>query len=121
MPDGKICYIEIPAVDIDASSTFYEKVLGWKLRRRGNGSIAFDDAGAVSGTWVLGRTPQRQAGLLTYIMVDNVEQTLRKVVAAGGRVVLPVTPQKKGEAIATFEDPAGNLLGLYQEPPAQGS
>jgi predicted enzyme related to lactoylglutathione lyase len=120
MPDGKICYIEIPAVDIEASSSFYERVFGWRLRRRDNGSIAFDDAGSVSGTWVLGRTPQRP-GLLTYIMVDRVEQTLRKVVAAGGRVVLQLTPQKKGEAIATFEDPAGNVIGLYQEPPSAPS
>lgn len=33
MPDyanGKICYIEIPAIDIDASAAFYKAVFGWK-------------------------------------------------------------------------------------------
>jgi uncharacterized protein len=53
--NGKICYIEMPAIDITRSADFYTKVFGWHTRRRGDGSLAFDDAvGEVSGTWVLG-------------------------------------------------------------------
>jgi predicted enzyme related to lactoylglutathione lyase len=56
LANGKICYIEIPAVDIHRSADFYAKVFGWRLRQRGDGHTAFDDAtGEVSGTWVLGR------------------------------------------------------------------
>ncbi len=55
---GKICYIEMPATDITRSAEFYQKVFGWKIRQRGDGASAFDDAtGQVSGTWVLGRPP----------------------------------------------------------------
>ena len=116
MPDGKICYLEVPATDIDASVKFYTSVFGWNVRTRGDGSRAFDDTtGAVSGTWVTGRPANREAGLLIYIMVDDVAMTLDKIRKAGGTVVMPRTPQKKGEAIATFRDPAGNLFGLYQE------
>jgi uncharacterized protein len=51
--NGKICYLEIPAVDIDQSSRFYQTVFGWQIRRRGDGNLAFDDGvGEVSGTWV---------------------------------------------------------------------
>ena len=53
---GKICYVELPALDIARSAEFYAGVFGWKTRRRGDGSTAFDDAtGQVSGAWVLGR------------------------------------------------------------------
>ena len=119
MPDGKICYLEIPANDVDASAAFYEKVFAWKSRLRGDGHRAFDDTtGAVSGSWVKGRPPSREAGILTYVMVDRIDATLKKVVAAGGRVATPVTPiGPSGDTFATFLDPAGNLLGLYQEPP----
>ena len=56
LANGKICYIEMPAMDARRSATFYEKVFGWAIRRRGDGSIAFDDTtGDVSGTWVNGR------------------------------------------------------------------
>src|SRR5947207_4896116 len=65
MPDGKICYIEIPATDVDASAKFYADVFAWQSRSRGDGSRAFDDTtGAVSGTWVLGRKPQRESTML---------------------------------------------------------
>ncbi len=30
--NGKVCYLEIPAVDIKESAEFYEKVFGWKIR-----------------------------------------------------------------------------------------
>ena len=40
---GKICYIELPATDIARSAEFYQKVFGWSVRKRGDGSTAFDD------------------------------------------------------------------------------
>jgi Predicted enzyme related to lactoylglutathione lyase len=69
---GKICYIEIPAADIARSSEFYSRVFGWRIRKRGDGSTAFDDAtGEVSGTWIVGRPPAGQPGLLIYLMVEQ--------------------------------------------------
>jgi predicted enzyme related to lactoylglutathione lyase len=41
--NGKICYIEIPASDIARSADFYRRVFGWNIRKRGDGSTAFDD------------------------------------------------------------------------------
>ncbi|HWX39750.1 MAG TPA: VOC family protein [Blastocatellia bacterium] len=118
MPDGKICYVELPATDVEVSAEFYSKAFGWESRTRGDGSRAFDDTtGAVSGAWVLGRPAAREAGILVYIMVDSIEASLNKVTAGGGRVETPFTPLGDGgDAFATFSDPAGNLLGLYQEP-----
>jgi len=114
--NGKICYIEIPAVDVRRSSEFYEKVFGWRLRRRGDGAIAFDDAtGEVSGTWVRGRPPAASPGLLLYIMVDNVAATIESVVAHGGELVQPIGADAP-EITARFRDPGGNVIGLYQEP-----
>ena len=53
--NGKICYIEIPSTDIARSADFYNRVFGWGIRKRGDGSTAFDDTtGEVSGSWVLG-------------------------------------------------------------------
>jgi uncharacterized protein len=113
---GKICYIEIPAADISASAAFYSKVFGWRIRRRGDGSTAFDDGvGQVSGTWIQGRPPASTPGLLVYIMVDNVAAILDLLVAGGGEVVQPIGMDAP-EITARFRDPAGNVLGLYQEP-----
>jgi predicted enzyme related to lactoylglutathione lyase len=114
--NGKICYVEIPAVAIRRSAGFYEKVFGWKTRQRGDGAIAFDDGvGEVSGTWVLGRPPATAPGLLISIMVDSVAATIDAVLAHGGELVQPIGADAP-EITARFRDPAGNVLGLYQEP-----
>jgi hypothetical protein len=114
--NGKIYYMEIPAVDIQRSAEFYTKSFGWKSRTRGNGSLAFDDGvGQVSGTWVRGRRPMTDVGLLIYIMVDDIEATIAKVAAAGGEIVQPVGAEAP-EITARFRDPSGNILGLYQQP-----
>jgi predicted enzyme related to lactoylglutathione lyase len=115
MGNGKVCYLQIPAVDVTVSSAFYEAVFGWKLRRRGDGGLAFDDGvGEVSGTWVMGRPPATVAGLLVYVMVDDIEATIAAVTAHGGTIVQPVGGDAP-EVTARFTDPYGNLLGLYQE------
>ena len=114
--NGKICYIEIPALDFNRSAEFYKAAFGWEIRRRGDGQLAFDDAvGEVSGTWVLNRKPSTEPGLLIYIMVDSVAATIDAVVANGGTIVQPIGGDAP-EVTARFTDPAGNILGLYQEP-----
>jgi predicted enzyme related to lactoylglutathione lyase len=114
--NGKICYVEIPAEDVARSAAFYEAVFGWEIRTRGDGSTAFDDAiKEVSGAWVTGRPPSRDAGLLVYVMVDDVAATVELVKAKGGEIVQEVGVDAP-EITARFRDPAGNLIGLYQEP-----
>ena len=116
LANGKICYIEMPATDIDRAASFYEKVFGWRIRQRGDGQTAFDDTtGEVSGTWVLGRPASSDPGLLVYIMVDSVAATVEAVVAHGGEIVQPIGVDDP-EITARFTDPAGNVIGLYQEP-----
>jgi len=114
--NGKICYLEIPAADIQTSADFYQSVFGWQVRSRSDGSIAFDDGvGEVSGTWVLNRPAISEAGLLVYIMVDSVAATIHKVAEHGGIVVQTIGGDAP-EITARFTDPAGNLFGLYQQP-----
>ena len=114
--NGKICYIEMPATDIARSSEFYKQVFGWNIRKRGDGSVAFDDTtGEVSGTWVNGRPPSGKPGLLFYIMVDSVAVTVDAIVANGGEIVQPIGADAP-EITARFRDPGGNVIGLYQQP-----
>jgi predicted enzyme related to lactoylglutathione lyase len=116
LANGKICYIEIPTTDIARSADFYKQVFGWRTRQRGDGHTAFDDTtGEVSGTWVLGRSPTTEPGLLVYIMVDSVTATIDLIVANGGKVVQPIGADAP-EITARFRDPSGNVFGLYQQP-----
>lgn len=113
---GKICYVQIPATDIERSAAFYRQVFGWNIRQRADGAVAFDDGfGEVSGQWVTGRPPAAEPGLLFYIMVDDAEQSVEAVRAAGGEIVQPLGADAP-EVTARFRDPGGNVVGIYQEP-----
>ena len=102
--------------DVSWSAEFYNKVFGWKMRKRGDGSTAFDDSvGQVSGSFVTGRPPMASVGLLIYVMVDSVAAAMEAVVANGGEIVQPIGADAP-EITARFRDPGGNVLGLYQNP-----
>lgn len=47
-------------------------------------------------------------------MVDSVVETIDKIMAGGGGVEQPVTVIGT-MTIARFRDPAGNVMGLYQQ------
>jgi predicted enzyme related to lactoylglutathione lyase len=112
--NGKVCYIEIPAVDIPRSADFYGTVFGWNIRQQGTDGVAFDDTtGQVSGRWVAGRPASSSVGTLIYVMVDSVAATMDTVVAHGGTIVQPIGGDAP-EITARFLDPAGNVMGLYQ-------
>lgn len=114
--NGKICYLEIPSLNIDQSIAFYTSVFGWQVRTRGDGTRAFDDGvGQVSGTWTGRLKPSREVGTLIYIMVDDAEATMKTIKAHGGEIIQPIGVDAP-EITARFKDPSGNIFGLYQEP-----
>ncbi len=117
MAHGKICYLEIPANKAEDAAGFYSAIFGWKTRQRGDGNLAFDDSGSVSGTWVEAqdRTPDERTRV--YIMVDSISESLEAIQKAGGRVLTQRTEIGPGMgAFAAFADPVGNEFGLYEEP-----
>lgn len=113
--NGKICYVEIPADNVQISAAFYKRLFGWNIRTRGDGAVSFDDGvGQVSGAFVTGRPAARETGLLVYIMVDDAAATVRAVPEAGGHIVQPLGADHP-EITARFTDPFGNILGIYQD------
>lgn len=111
--NGKICYLEIPSIDINISADFYKNVFGWNTRNDDHGNISFDDGvGEVSGTWVAGRKPANEPGIVISIMVYDIRASIDLVIKHGGRIVQPL--KEGSEKIAGFADPAGNIFGLYQ-------
>ena len=114
---GGLSYLEIPAVDARRSAVFYEKVLGWKLRQRDTDDPRFEDAtGHLVGRWMIGRAISREPGLLPYIYVAGIDGAVERVVACGGEVV-KATYAEGNLWVAQVRDPAGNVIGLWQEGP----
>ena len=111
---GHISYLEIPAVDPAQSADFFHSVFGWNIRQILPHRAAFDDpAGNLIGRFVTGREIAKAPGLVAYIYVTKIDDTVKKIEAGGGTIVTPVYPE--GDLfVATFRDPAGNYLGIWQ-------
>jgi uncharacterized protein len=118
LPYPRFCYLEIPANDPHKSADFYEAVFGWNIRHRDTGRPSFDDASSVSGAFVTYLKPAPEPGILPSIWVKNIEALLAEVAAHGGEIVERPRPDAPDSVclIATFRDPAGNTLRLYEEP-----
>jgi predicted enzyme related to lactoylglutathione lyase len=110
--DGKIDYIELPGGDLPATKGFYEKAFGWSFVDYGPEYAAFDNAG-VDGGFNADAADQAKAPLVVLFSTD-LEASLAKVTAAGGKVSRPIFSFPGGRRFH-FRDPSGNELAIFSE------
>ena len=111
---GGVSYLRIPAEDPRRSAAFYEAAFGWSLRGDPDDPSFEDGTGHVIGHFMVDLPVAGEAGVRPYIYVERVDETLDKVVAHGGEVV--AAPYPEGDLwVATFRDPPGNVLGVWQQ------
>jgi predicted enzyme related to lactoylglutathione lyase len=106
---GQLCYLQIPALDVTASAQFYARVFGWRVDPPEAG---FEAPGLI-GQWITDRPPAPGAGPVGWIHVGDVRATL--AVARDAGATLRDGPIPDGpRLLASFDDPAGNLVGIVQ-------
>jgi predicted enzyme related to lactoylglutathione lyase len=75
-----------------------------------------DGSGHVIGHFVADQPVAGEAGIRPYVYVESIDDALEKVTALGGATVTP--PYAEGDLwVATFRDPAGNVVGVWQRGP----
>ncbi len=115
-------WFEIPVTDLERAIKFYEAVFGIKLSRNEMGPLKMawftwtEDAMGAAGSLVKadGYTPSH-AGTLVYMTVDDIDKTLAKINATGGKTILPRTAIGEYGFIAHFQDSEGNRVALHSE------
>jgi uncharacterized protein len=113
---GGITYLRVPASEPRRSAAFYEAVFGWTVDADRDDPSFEDGTGHVIGHFMADLPVAGEAGVLPYVFVERVDETLEKVVAQGGEVV--AQPYPEGDLwVATFRDPAGNVIGVWQRGP----
>jgi predicted enzyme related to lactoylglutathione lyase len=116
-------WVEIRVRHMQGSARFYEGVFGWQVAQRettdGFDYWIFDTGGKPRlenlGRGALWLRPEGETvGVVIYVVVDDIDATLRKVEELGGKTVAPRTPEGPSFR-AYFTDPSGNLFGLWEE------
>jgi len=117
-------WAELTSDDPAAARAFYRALLGWRFS---NVEPADADGAVIC---VLGDTPVgvmerardgQPSSWTSYLYVDDIEQTLDRIIAAGGKLVRPPRASAGGRRVATFTDAAGVVLGLFELGSAQPS
>jgi predicted enzyme related to lactoylglutathione lyase len=115
MPHGDITHIDIPVRDLEAAQNFYSGLFGWQIAAPPGfeGYPMWQAPNKISG----GGLATREEGFTqprSYVEVDSIDETLAKVTASGGTVVMEKSPISETSWYAFFNDPDGNTIGLYE-------
>ncbi|WP_229790560.1 VOC family protein [Mycetocola manganoxydans] len=113
--------------DIDAAREWYSKLLGIQpyFVRPETGPAAYIEYRIGDYEHELGIIDRRYsphaavtdpAGAVLFWHVDDVEETVAKLLALGAREHEPITPREAGFVTASVVDPFGNILGVMQNP-----
>jgi predicted enzyme related to lactoylglutathione lyase len=115
-------YFEIPVLDMNRATKFYSSVFGFDFSREnihGNEMAFFPldtKAQGITGGLAKGEIykPSKE-GTLVYFFSSDIDLTITKVLAAGGKVLFPKTQAGEYGFVSEFEDSEGNRIGLSQK------
>lgn len=123
----KPTYFDLTVHDVGAARAFFEKVFGWwfekfpmpyeyyRIQAGPEGEPGIDGGiGAVKDTPITGGMPMTQVT----VPVADLEQSVAKVLASGGRVVEPKMAIPGIGWYATCAEPGGLRFGMIQADPA---
>lgn len=112
-----ICYLEIPAPDIAAAGAFFRSVFGWVIKPSHLSEKTYWEFSTGDGQLTGGFDPSLaigSGGVLLYLKVEKIDETLEAIQARGGTIVRNKFDIGGGYGFsALFNDPNGNLLGLF--------
>lgn len=121
---AKVVHFEIPFDNKERAMKFYTESFGWRLTDMPQmnyviaQSVDVDETqmpkepGAINGG--LFQRPKEAPSPTIYVDVKSVDEAIKKVQAAGGKVVTPNTPIPGMGAYARVSDTEGNVIGLFQ-------
>ncbi|MPZ23386.1 MAG: VOC family protein [Dehalococcoidia bacterium] len=118
---NSVVHFEIPATDLQRAQDFYGAVFGWKMmpfdaEQAMTSTTDTDDKGMPTTPGAINGSFYKAEGRGPSIVVDvpNIDSHMEVIEQHGGRLVdLPTTIPNMG-VYARFEDPEGNLIGLWQ-------
>ncbi len=101
--------IVFPVKDLDKAKTFYSTFLGVEPYVDGAYYVGYK-----IGDQEVGLDPNGQ-NVVSYIDVEDIQSSLKELVAAGAAVHMDIKNVGGGLLVAQVKDADGNILGLRQQ------
>ena len=123
---GTIAWIDLTVPDAAAIRDFYEQVTGWRGEPVDMGEYSDFNMLPPGGEPVAGVCHARGANesmppvWMMYIVVADLDYSLRRCLELGGEVVVPIRRGESWGGMCVIRDPSGALAALYAPaPPAE--
>ena len=116
----RVIHFEINADNPEKAVKFYEKVFGWKISKwKGPVDYWTILTGEKDQPGIDGAIMKRMDKGTTFLFVDvpSVDEFLKKIVKAGGKIVTEKTAIPSVGYSAYVKDTEGNIFGLFQGDP----
>jgi uncharacterized protein len=111
----KLNYAELPAHDLSATKSFFEKAFSWAFTDYGPEYTSFSDQGLHGGFYEANACSTTANGAALLIFYSNdLEATLEKIVGAGGAIVKPIFSFPGGRRFH-FTEPSGNEFAVWSD------
>ena len=117
----RVVHFDVPADDPERAIKFYGEVFAWKFHKW-SGPMDYwlittgsaEEAG-IDGGMAKRRNPNE--GVINTIGVPSVDEYLKKITAAGGKILLPKMAIPGVGWYASCQDPERNIFGLMEDDP----
>lgn len=117
---GDICWYELSTPDLEKAKEFYGKSFGWKFTDHDMGDMKYSmikiNDKEFGGVWAIPKdqTKQIPPHWMAYILVENLDDAVKKVTAQGASIMKPATQVSDFGRFAIITDPTGAHIALWQ-------
>ena len=117
----RIVHFEIPAENPERAVKFYRKVFNWKIEKwQGPFNYWLVTTGEDKEPGINGAIMEKNTFRTTVNTVEvvSVDEFMKKITEAGGRVVMPKGAVPGQGYVAYVADTEGNVFGIFQNDPS---
>jgi predicted enzyme related to lactoylglutathione lyase len=115
---NRVAHFEIPSDDPEASMKFFKEAFDWEFKQSGKEPYWFAITGDEKSPGINGAVMKKldpKQPVANTIYVQDIGEAIRKIVDAGGSMVLPKKAVPNIGWLAYFTDPDGNIHGVMEE------
>jgi len=113
---NSVVHVEIHSNAPEKTKAFLKDVFDWKFQDMPEMNYSMFEAPSAPGGG-LQKAENLPAGIINYILSEDIDGTLKKIQSSGGAVVMPKAEIPGMGWFAVFQDPTGITLALYENAP----
>jgi predicted enzyme related to lactoylglutathione lyase len=117
---GEFCWNELATSNLQAAKDFYGKVFDWQFSDHDMGEMTYTmikrNDKEFGGIWTIPKdqTKEIPPHWMTYILIENLEESLEKATKNGATIVKPATNAGDMGRFSIITDPTGAHIALWQ-------